>query len=153
MLHRNATVLAAAIVTSVTMARAQAPATQPEVGPRVGEMAPDFVFFLHVVAHLPQRVFRMQFGLGDLGFKKPADFRQAFLLLGVELGQIPPQPLHGSFVSAFHYFFPSLSPARKTVFNGVPSKHSLPSVTRKRACRGANASSVPFTAPVNPFDE
>ena len=42
MLHRNATVLAAAIVTSVTMAHAQAPATQPEVGPKVGEMAPDF---------------------------------------------------------------------------------------------------------------
>jgi peroxiredoxin Q/BCP len=42
MLHRNATVLAAAIVTSVTMAHAQAPATQPEVGPKVGEMASDF---------------------------------------------------------------------------------------------------------------
>jgi peroxiredoxin Q/BCP len=42
MLDRNATVLAAAIVTSVTMAHAQAPATQPEVGPKVGEMAPDF---------------------------------------------------------------------------------------------------------------
>ena len=42
MLHRNATVLAAAIVTSVTMAHAQAPAAQPEVGPKVGEMAPDF---------------------------------------------------------------------------------------------------------------
>jgi len=42
MLHRNATVLASALVTSVTMAHAQVPATQPEVGPKVGEMAPDF---------------------------------------------------------------------------------------------------------------
>ena len=42
MLHRNATVLASALVTSVTMAHAQVPAAQPEVGPKVGEMAPDF---------------------------------------------------------------------------------------------------------------
>lgn len=42
MLHRNATVLASAFVTSVTMAHAQAPATQPEVGPKVGNAAPDF---------------------------------------------------------------------------------------------------------------
>jgi peroxiredoxin Q/BCP len=42
MLHRNATVLAAALVTCVTVAGAQAPAAQPEVGPKVGEMAPDF---------------------------------------------------------------------------------------------------------------
>jgi thioredoxin-dependent peroxiredoxin len=42
MLHRNATVLAAALVTFVTTAHAQAPAAQPEVGPKVGEMAPDF---------------------------------------------------------------------------------------------------------------
>jgi hypothetical protein len=33
MLHRNATVLASALVTSVTMAHAQVPAAQPEVGP------------------------------------------------------------------------------------------------------------------------
>jgi peroxiredoxin Q/BCP len=42
MLHRNATALAAALVTFVTVAHAQAPAAQPEVGPKVGEMAPDF---------------------------------------------------------------------------------------------------------------
>jgi len=42
MLHRNATVLAAALVTSVTMAHAQVPEAQPEVRPKVGEMAPDF---------------------------------------------------------------------------------------------------------------
>jgi len=42
MLHRNATVLASALVTSVTMAHAQVPATQPEVGPKVGNAAPDF---------------------------------------------------------------------------------------------------------------
>jgi peroxiredoxin Q/BCP len=42
MLHRNATVLASALVTSVTMAHAQVPAAQPEVGPKVGDAAPDF---------------------------------------------------------------------------------------------------------------
>lgn len=42
MLHRNATVLAAALVTCVTAAQAQAPAPAVEVGPKVGEMAPDF---------------------------------------------------------------------------------------------------------------
>jgi peroxiredoxin Q/BCP len=42
MLHRNATVLAAALVTFVTMAHAQVPAAQPEVGPKVGDAAPDF---------------------------------------------------------------------------------------------------------------
>jgi peroxiredoxin Q/BCP len=42
MLHRNATLLAAALVTSVTLVHAQAPAAQPEVGPKVGDMAPDF---------------------------------------------------------------------------------------------------------------
>jgi peroxiredoxin Q/BCP len=42
MLHRNVTVLAAALVTCVTVAHAQAPAPAPEVGPKVGEMAPDF---------------------------------------------------------------------------------------------------------------
>jgi peroxiredoxin Q/BCP len=42
MLHRNATLLAAAFVTSVTSAHAQAPTAQPEVGPKVGEVAPDF---------------------------------------------------------------------------------------------------------------
>jgi peroxiredoxin Q/BCP len=42
MLHRNATVFAAALVTCVTVGHAQAPAAQPEVGPKVGEMAPDF---------------------------------------------------------------------------------------------------------------
>ena len=42
MLHRNATVLAAALVTCVTVAHAQAPAALPEVGPKVGEVAPDF---------------------------------------------------------------------------------------------------------------
>ena len=43
MLHRNATVLAAALLASVTAVRAQAPAAaQPEMGPKVGDMAPDF---------------------------------------------------------------------------------------------------------------
>jgi peroxiredoxin Q/BCP len=42
MLHRNATLLAATLVTSVTVALAQPPAGQPEPGPKVGEMAPDF---------------------------------------------------------------------------------------------------------------
>lgn len=43
MLHRNATVLAAAVIASVTALQAQAPAgAQPEVGPKVGDMAPDF---------------------------------------------------------------------------------------------------------------
>ena len=42
MLHRNATVLAAALLTSVTMAHAQVPTAQPEVGPKVGDAAPDF---------------------------------------------------------------------------------------------------------------
>ena len=42
MLHRNATVLAAALVTCVTIAHAQAPAAQAEVGPKVGEVAPNF---------------------------------------------------------------------------------------------------------------
>jgi thioredoxin-dependent peroxiredoxin len=41
MLARNATVLAAALVTCVTVAQAQAPGA-PEVGPKVGDMAPDF---------------------------------------------------------------------------------------------------------------
>ncbi len=41
MLHRNTTLLAAALVTCVTVAQAQAPA-QAEVGPKVGDMAPDF---------------------------------------------------------------------------------------------------------------
>ena len=44
MLHRNATLVVAALVTSVTLAQAQAPAAtaQPEVGPKVGDTAPDF---------------------------------------------------------------------------------------------------------------
>jgi peroxiredoxin Q/BCP len=42
MLHRNVTLIAAALVTSVTLAGAQAPAPAAEVGPKVGEMAPDF---------------------------------------------------------------------------------------------------------------
>ncbi len=42
MLHRNATLLAVALVTSVTGAPAQAPAAQADVGPKVGDMAPDF---------------------------------------------------------------------------------------------------------------
>ncbi len=42
MLHRNATVLAAALMTCVGVAAAQAPAAPTEVGPKVGEMAPDF---------------------------------------------------------------------------------------------------------------
>lgn len=42
MLHRNATLLAAALVTCVTVAGAQAPDAKPEVGPKVGDMAPDF---------------------------------------------------------------------------------------------------------------
>jgi peroxiredoxin Q/BCP len=42
MLHRNATVLAAALMTCVSVAAAQAPAAPAEVGPKVGDMAPDF---------------------------------------------------------------------------------------------------------------
>ena len=44
MLHRNATLMVAALVSSVTLANAQAPAAAqaPEVGPKVGDMAPDF---------------------------------------------------------------------------------------------------------------
>ena len=42
MLHRNATVLAAAIMTCVGVAAAQAPAAPAEVGPKVGDMAPNF---------------------------------------------------------------------------------------------------------------
>lgn len=42
MLHRNATLVTAALVTAVTMASAQAPAAQPEPGPKVGDAAPDF---------------------------------------------------------------------------------------------------------------
>jgi peroxiredoxin Q/BCP len=41
MLHRKTTLLATALVTCVTVAQAQAPA-QAEVGPKVGEVAPDF---------------------------------------------------------------------------------------------------------------
>jgi peroxiredoxin Q/BCP len=40
--HRNTTLLAAALVMCVTVAHAQAPAAQAEVGPKVGDMAPDF---------------------------------------------------------------------------------------------------------------
>ena len=40
MLHRNVTLAVAAIISTVTAARAQAPAS--ELGPKVGEMAPDF---------------------------------------------------------------------------------------------------------------
>jgi peroxiredoxin Q/BCP len=42
MLHRKATLIASALVTCVTVAHAQAPAPAAEVGPKVGEMAPDF---------------------------------------------------------------------------------------------------------------
>ena len=42
MLHRNATCGAAALVTCVTIGFAQAPAAQPEPGPKVGDVAPDF---------------------------------------------------------------------------------------------------------------
>jgi peroxiredoxin Q/BCP len=42
MLHRNTTLLAAALVTCVTVAHAQAPAAAVEVGPKVGDAAPDF---------------------------------------------------------------------------------------------------------------
>jgi peroxiredoxin Q/BCP len=42
MLHRNATLLTMALVTSAAVAKPQAPAAQPEPGPKVGEMAPDF---------------------------------------------------------------------------------------------------------------
>jgi peroxiredoxin Q/BCP len=42
MLHRNVTLLAAACLASVTAAYAQAPAAQADVGPKVGDMAPDF---------------------------------------------------------------------------------------------------------------
>ncbi|MFI5311275.1 MAG: peroxiredoxin family protein [Gemmatimonadales bacterium] len=42
MLHRNATLVTAALVTCVASARGQAPPAQPEQGPKVGDMAPDF---------------------------------------------------------------------------------------------------------------
>ena len=42
MLHRNATLLAAALVSAVTVAHSQTPPAQAEPGPKVGEMAPDF---------------------------------------------------------------------------------------------------------------
>jgi len=42
MLHRNTTLAAVALVTCVTTSWAQAPAAQPEPGPKVGDMAPDF---------------------------------------------------------------------------------------------------------------
>jgi peroxiredoxin Q/BCP len=42
MLHRNATILAAALMTCVGAAAAQAPAAPAAVGPTVGDMAPDF---------------------------------------------------------------------------------------------------------------
>ena len=42
MLHRNATALAAALMTFAGTAGAQAPAPAAEVGPKVGDVAPDF---------------------------------------------------------------------------------------------------------------
>lgn len=42
MLHRNVTLLATALLTSVSAMQAQGPAAPPEVGPKVGDMAPDF---------------------------------------------------------------------------------------------------------------
>ena len=42
MLHRNTTLVVAALVTCVTIAGAQAPSAAPEPGPKVGDMAPDF---------------------------------------------------------------------------------------------------------------
>ena len=42
MVHRNTTLLAAALVTCVTVAHAQAPAAAAEAGPKVGDVAPDF---------------------------------------------------------------------------------------------------------------
>jgi peroxiredoxin Q/BCP len=42
MLHRNTTLAAVALAAFATTSRAQAPATQPEAGPKVGEVAPDF---------------------------------------------------------------------------------------------------------------
>ena len=42
MLHRNATLAAVALLASTSVARAQVPATQPEAGPKVGDVAPDF---------------------------------------------------------------------------------------------------------------
>lgn len=43
MLHRNVTLASAALVTCVTISLAQPPvASQPEPGPKVGEVAPDF---------------------------------------------------------------------------------------------------------------
>jgi peroxiredoxin Q/BCP len=42
MLHRKATVLAAVLVSSVTVAQPQTPPAQPDAVPKVGEMAPDF---------------------------------------------------------------------------------------------------------------
>jgi len=41
-LHRNAAYLTIALVGCVTAAQSQTPAAQPEVGPRVGDVAPDF---------------------------------------------------------------------------------------------------------------
>jgi peroxiredoxin Q/BCP len=42
MLHRNATLLAAALVSSVTIVQSQTPPAQTDAMPKVGEMAPDF---------------------------------------------------------------------------------------------------------------
>jgi peroxiredoxin Q/BCP len=42
MLHRNVTATLLALVTTVTVAGAQNAAPAPEMGPKVGEMAPDF---------------------------------------------------------------------------------------------------------------
>ena len=42
MLHRNATLATVALATMATIAAAQAAPTQPDTGPKVGEVAPDF---------------------------------------------------------------------------------------------------------------
>jgi peroxiredoxin Q/BCP len=42
MLHRNVTLAVAALISAASVVRAQAPATAPESGPKVGETAPDF---------------------------------------------------------------------------------------------------------------
>ncbi len=42
MLHRNATLAGLAFVALATAAGAQAPAAQPDAGPKVGDVAPEF---------------------------------------------------------------------------------------------------------------
>lgn len=59
MLHRKATLLAAALVTCASVAAAQAPAA--EVGPKVGDMAPDFALPGATMAGLTPKVSLSQY--------------------------------------------------------------------------------------------